>query len=352
MTDITADLKATPAADAAAPDAAKPDAKPADTKADAKPADKPADSKPTDAKPDAKDTKSKSKTLAKPDPLPGDPEDKIADPDPVKAAKADQKPESFPDNWREMLAGDNKALLNTLKRYASPKTFADAAFALRQKISTGELKSTLPKDATEEQQSEWRKENGIPDKPEDYDLELGDGLVIGENDKPLVNEFVKEMHAANATNDQLKSALKAYYKIEQNLIRETEAKDSDFATQSEDSLRTEWGGDFKKNITLVTGLLDTLPEEVSDRIASARTVDGRKLGDDPDFLRGMAQWARDMGMDTGTLMPSSAPEAMKSLKDEQKAIEAKMGTKDYTPEMRARYADITELMEKQKQRAA
>lgn len=271
--------------------------------------------------------------------------------EPVDEEPEIEKP-AFPDNWREILAGDNKALLSTLKRYASPKSWTDSAFALRQKISSGELKTTLPKNATDEQLTEWRKDNGIPEKPEDYDIELSGGLVIGENDMPMVTEFLKEMHGSNATSEQVKSALTAYYKIEQNLIQDTETKDSEFKNTSEDTLRAEWGGDFKKNVNLVTAVLDTLPEEVADRIAFARTPEGRKLGDDPDFLRAMSQWARDMGIDAGTLMPTGGAEGLKSLEAEKLSIEKAMTTKAYTPEMRTRYAEIVDILDKQKARAA
>src|SRR3546814_3644725 len=64
-------------------------------------------------------------------------------------------------------------------------------------LVTGVQTCALPIYATPEQIAEWRKEQGIPEKPEDYDLKFDNGLVIGEADKPLVAEFLKASHATN-----------------------------------------------------------------------------------------------------------------------------------------------------------
>src|SRR3546814_8159770 len=79
--------------------------------------------------------------------------------------------------------------------------------ALEQKLSSGEFKKAIGPDATPEQIAEWRKEQGIPEKPEDYDLKFDNGLVIGEADKPLVAEFLKASHATNVTPAQAKAQI-------------------------------------------------------------------------------------------------------------------------------------------------
>ena len=82
---------------------------------------------------------------------------------------------------------------------------------LQNKIAAGEMRSTLPPNATEEQVKAWRSENGIPEAPEKYELKLKDGLVIGEEDKPIIDAFLKSAHGANMTAQQASQAVDWYY---------------------------------------------------------------------------------------------------------------------------------------------
>jgi len=69
------------------------------------------------------------------------------------------------DDWRQQMAGEDAKALKQLERYNSPADVATALRAAQLKISSGELKSTLPGGATEQQVAAWRAENGIPTEP-------------------------------------------------------------------------------------------------------------------------------------------------------------------------------------------
>lgn len=286
-------------------------------------------------------------TLAASDPQEGDP-----------VAPAD-----FPDNWREKLAGEDKKLLTQLQRYASPKAFSDAYFALRNKMSSGQLKSSLPQGATEEQIAEWRKDNNIPDKPEGYDLTLEGGLVVGENDKENVGEFLKEMHSINASPDMVKRALSAYYKIEAAQKDRMEDADATYRMDSEETMREQWGADFKKNINMVTGLLATLPEDARNRLIGGRTADGKLIGDDPEILQALANWSREINP-AATLVPATGSKAASAIDDEIHSIQKLMGDSksDYwkgpkmdggiETKMQVRYRELVAAKEKMAARTA
>src|SRR5688572_23894721 len=96
-------------------------------------------------------------------------------------------PADWPADWRQKLAGEDKKTLERLGRMASPADLLKSYRALEQKISAGELKKGLPENATPEQVAEWRREQGLPEKPEGYleNLSLPDGVVLGEADKPM-----------------------------------------------------------------------------------------------------------------------------------------------------------------------
>lgn len=255
------------------------------------------------------------------------------------------------EKWREEYAQQDEKRLNQLKRYASPKAAMDALFAAQQKISSGQFKETLPENPTPEQVAEYRKNNGIPETFDKYDTTLPNGLVIGEADKPVVDKFLEKMHAQNASPAQVKSALTAYYEIQQDYLAQVEDTDQTYRNSSEDALRAEWGADYQRNLNMVVNLRDQMPEELQERIFGGRTADGKKLGDDPAFLNWFHSVAGEVNP-IGTIMPSGTAGSMEGILAEQKSLQAKMGTKAYTQADRQRMNEINETLEKLKGRNA
>src|ERR1700758_5352632 len=79
----------------------------------------------------------------------------------------------WPADWRERVAGEDPRGRERLGRYASPADVAKALIAAQNKISSGELKPALGKNASAEEVAQWRKAHGIPEVPDKYDLDLG-----------------------------------------------------------------------------------------------------------------------------------------------------------------------------------
>ena len=95
-------------------------------------------------------------------------------------------PATWPDDWRGRLAGKDADALKRLNRFQSPEGVYKSWRSLEQRLSAGEIKSALPKDASDEQVAEWRKENGLPEKPDGYQLTRVIGREWTEADKPLL----------------------------------------------------------------------------------------------------------------------------------------------------------------------
>mgnify|MGYP000100175251 CR=1 FL=1 len=55
---------------------------------------------------------------------------------------------------------------------------------------------------TDEELAEYRKANNIPEAPDKYDLTFDSGLVIGKEDKPIVDSFLKYAHDNHYDNDR------------------------------------------------------------------------------------------------------------------------------------------------------
>ena len=169
----------------------------------------------------------------------------------ASAAAATAAPD-WPADWRAKIAADDQ----TLARFASPKAMYESYAALRAKMSSGELKAVtpFPKDGTSEAQAEWRKGQGLPESPEKYDLT---GLTIEESEKDTVSEYLKAAHANNLNPDQAKALLTT----RATLIAAQKAKQAEVIAQLEqetsDALNAEMGADYRRNMNLVAGLLDS-----------------------------------------------------------------------------------------------
>ncbi len=255
-------------------------------------------------------------------------------------------------DWRVKLANGDEKELKRLARFASEADVYKAYRELEKKKDSGEFKRPYPKDGTPEDVSQWRKENGIPDAPEKYELSFENGLVIGEDDKPYIDKFLTEMHGKNASPEQVKAAIATYY----NIIGEQQAQmaenDSTFKNTSLDELREEWGGDFKKNLAAVNNLLGSLPEDTRLAFETARSADGKLIGNDPAIIKWLASTAYELNP-AAAVMPSSVSNTGAAISDEIASIEKLVGDKTSAywkgPEankMQARYLELLTAREK------
>lgn len=261
---------------------------------------------------------------------------------------------TWPDDWRDRASKGDEKRLAKLQRYTSPEAALDALFAAQQKLSSGELKSAKPKADTPEAIAEWRKENGIPEKPEEYDLTLPDGLVVGEQDKPLIGEFVKDMHGANAHPDVVKKAVASYYKLQEQALQARYEADVDIKVATEDELRAEWGSDYRRNVSSINGLLDSAPEGIKDKIMTARFADGTPLASDANALRWLANLSREINP-VATVVPGAGANAGEAIATEISTLTKMMGdrTSDYwkgpnAEKNQARYRELVAAKAKMK----
>lgn len=260
----------------------------------------------------------------------------------------------WPKDWRQRWAKDDSKRLNVLSRYASPEAAFDAMVAAQDKIRSGEHKRPPGKDATPEQLAEWRKDHGIPESHDKYDLKFDSGLVVGKEDQPVVDEFLKRAHATNMSNDNVKATIEWYYDEVKRQADARQQQDVAQAKDTEDVLRQEWGGEYRGNLNMITSLLTQFPETVRDAIKAARLPDGRGLFNDPDVLRGFAAMAREVNP-AATLVPGGSGD-VQSIDTEIAKIEKVMTTnrRAYNKDeaMQARYRQLLEAREKLGQRKA
>jgi hypothetical protein len=238
------------------------------------------------------------------------PADSPADPETPPAT-----PPAAASDWRARMAGDDAAFLKRLARFPDEATFAKSFRSLEQKLSSGEYIKPLPENATPEEKATWRKEHGLPEKADEYveKLALPNGLVIGEAEKPVVAELAAVAHESNLDPKAFNGLVAKYYELQDKQRQAQEDADVAFKIESEDALRKDWQGpDFRRNLTAVNNLISTWPEGLAQAVLGGRDPNGRKLGDNPAFIRQMAALALELNP-AATLVPAGTTDAGKSV---------------------------------------
>jgi hypothetical protein len=250
-------------------------------------------------------------------------------------------PADWPEDWRIKLAGEDKSYLKTLDRFNTPADLAKAYRDAQARLSAGNLKPVLPENPTEEELKTWRAENGVPDSPDKYDVQLGNGFVWSDADKPLLDDFAQYAHKANMPEGQVKQVLGWYAAMQERQQAAMEEADDRFHQESEDKLRSEWGQEFRRNTNAIANLLDVhATPEVKADILLSRLPNGRRLGDDPAALKVLASMAREANPEY-TVVPAPG---FQNFEGELEALQKKVGTQEYwrDPKMQARYRELLE----------
>lgn len=228
------------------------------------------------------------------------------------------------EDWRQRLAGSDEKELKHLQRYASPEDIWKKARALEQRVTSGELKSAIPKNAGAEELKAWRAENGIPESPDQYKIDLGKGKQIAEQDKEIVSHILKNAHETNQTNEQVNASIRAFESIRQVMSEQQHEQDLQLKTQAEETLRSEWGNEFRRDINLITGLLDRSGgKDLKNKFLNGRLADGTQIGSSPEALKMLLSLAL-IDNPTGTVVPNAGGNLAQSVSDEISKIEKTM----------------------------
>ncbi len=256
-----------------------------------------------------------------PAPKPGDPP---APPPAPKPTDAPPPPENtWRPDWREAMAGEDKELKALLDRHTDPVSLAKKVREQDKLISSGKLRYDLKPDATPEEVAKYRKDMGIPETPAGYDTTLPDGLVIGDADKPLVNQFLERAHKANMDPRAVRLGLEAYFdmrKAEETALIEGQ-KTKKAATEA--LLKTEMGeADYTRAKAVISHMLtDGVDDETRAFLMNAVGGDGETvLFNHPGVVRLFASLGQRI-FPHGTLVPGADPTQLGTIEARIKELE-------------------------------
>jgi hypothetical protein len=263
----------------------KPKGKPAEGDA-AEAKDKPAEGADADGKADAKDEPKGEADKATDEAWRDRVADKILGPlkDKLSAKKFEQRRES---------------LMGQLKRLKTPEDAAASWVMLNEKVRSGDHKR-LSEEASPEEAAAWRKENGIPEAPEKYDIPAIPGHVWSDADNPTLATFKATAHAVDLNQSQVNKLTEWWVAQQRESEAEYDAKLKQLDRQDKeachDAIRAEMGiSEFKPSMAIMKRFIED--EEVfgdgaAEKIISARYFDEetgmwRRLTSLPEIARGL-----------------------------------------------------------------
>ena len=253
---------------------------------------------------------------------------------------------AWPDDWRVQMAGGNDKDLKRLEGLGSPQDVWSKYRNMESEFSKRQPRLEYSSDMPEAKLSEWRKQEGIPESADKYDFTYDDGLVIGEADKPFVDEFAKFAHENNLRGSEVKQAVRWYMERQANEAQEYAQKNHDYQVNNLAELKQEWGAEYKGNINAIGELFVDHPE-IKDLLFESTDGDGMRIGNNAQLVR----WAVDIAKrlnPTATLVFPDGESGIKGAEARIAEIERMMGTPEYykNPALGKEYDDLVSKLQK------
>jgi hypothetical protein len=216
------------------------------------------------------------------------------------------------DDWRERIAGQDTKMLERLKRFSDPAALANSYRELEVRQSQAKLQPVLPDNATEAQLAAYRKELGVPEKPEDYEIDFEEGLVFGKEDEPLVGYMLEVMHNANTPPAIANAVVNGYFKLREAEATQFAEQQEVIRLQTDDRLREIWGGNYRTNIATIQNMLKVMPNGAGDMIMNARLANGQLLANNYEAITALAQLATDL-YPAATVVPGGTGDQLQNI---------------------------------------
>lgn len=257
--------------------------------------------------------------------------------------------ESSRKDWRTDFAGEDEKLANKLSRFATPQDFGKSYWEAQEKISKGQASKPLAEDASDEEKAAYREALGIPADPNGYLENLPDGLVVGDDDREIMTDFMAAMHKHNAPPAIAHEAIAWYNDFAEKQQDLMQQRDTAMMDETALALREEWGGDYRANMNLVKTLVEGTFGQSAESILNARGPDGSALMNNPEVLKAFAQLSREIN-GPATLMPTNTSNPAQGAQDRIAEIEKMMHdtpTAYFKNEaVQKEYRDLLEWVEK------
>ena len=222
-----------------------------------------------------------------------------------EAPKQESTPEST--DWREGIKDEEARKI--AERYSDVNELAKSQLELRQKLSKAVF---VPgKKATEDEISAFRKALDIPEKIEDYQLDVpkeAQEALSTDAAKESLKSFAEIAHKSGVPKEAFKNITGEYFR--QALAAEEAAKkaDEEFATQAQEQLKSDWGASYDREIEYANRGVEWVFGDGVDSFRELKTGSDRLLGDHPLIVRAMNKIGRAISEDVVPMIPATSEE--------------------------------------------
>lgn len=241
-------------------------------------------------------------------------------------------------DWRDGLDGELK---DFAARLQSPHDAVKVALDLRK--ANGSMIRVPGKDAKPEDIAKFHKAIGVPEKAEDYKIDLG--REMSEQDKATVSEITKAFHKHAVPAEAASAVSKAVVDIANAQLAAANEVAKGKREEAVATLRKELGGDFDKNVNMAVRAVEVFGGAEAREWLNSTIVDGAKLGDHPMFIRMFGKIGLRMG--EGEFIGAVNQGERSSLQDELNKImsENPPGTDKYKqPHIQRRIAELNSAL--------
>lgn len=276
------------------------------------------------------------------------------------AAASGEEAFAWNEGWRtQMAAGstDSDKELKQLERYESPEQIWRKAREFESKLSSGGWQMKLAEDASDEDVTQWRKDNGLPAEAKDYAINMPEGREKPPEDDAFLKGFLESAHKNNYSQAQVDGALGTFYaQVDQQIQAQAES-DATVAKETEDLLRKDWGGDYRANRSMAEAVLSRAPEDFRDKFMNGRTEEGQLFKTIPDAWKWLVQLEREINP-AATVVPGQTGDLGKTIEAEINDLKSQMGSPNSKynkgPEsagLQQRYRDLIDARDQMKAKA-
>lgn len=291
-------------------------------------------------------------------------DDAKPEPEPQPKAKAKAEPEDeSADDWRERMAsryaGDDKKALEKEKRRLSRVNDPEAIWGMYREmermISEGNFVKVPKEDANEEEIQRYRDALRIPKEADGYieNLNLPEGMVLGDDDKAVASDFASAMHEANVPQAAYDKAMQWYYGQQEKAAEMQDEYDEKNRAESLQALRDELGPKLKGAVNSIGTLKPLARNDILDKMMTARLDDGTVLGDNADAILFLAGLAREINPAATVFGDSEA--SGKNIDEQLEELQGLRGTdkrKYYSNEIQERERELLAARDKIRSREA
>lgn len=201
------------------------------------------------------------------------------------------------DAWRDLVAGDNKKLRKELDKSASPSDFGKRFNSLLSRVGDSNVVRKPTEKSSPEEITAWRQARGVPEKATDYKINLPEGApALDTLGKALTDQFLADAHAAEMDQKQIDVSLANMERMRLTIEAERDKQVEQFRKENEDTLRGQWGPDYRRNEEYANRALQEYFPDLGPEFLNLRLENGSRVGDHAALLMGLAQLGASTGL--------------------------------------------------------